>query len=237
MASSAIHTSRLGGHAFNHRTSEDVEAEYDRLRDLARAEGGKMESCFERSREAYQRGDGALAKQLSDEGKRYKKKQEEYNKQASDFIFRENNHPDRVPEDAIDLHGQFVREAEAILEARIRHAREAGQSHLHVIVGKGKHSAGGVQKLKPCVERLCQDLGLNYATEENEGRIYVDLRGRKVDSPPPMSRPSGDYSDGESRPHRPQQRPPKQHHQRPPPPKEEEEEGLLGCLRFCCTVM
>ncbi|KAL1836370.1 hypothetical protein VTJ49DRAFT_5234 [Mycothermus thermophilus] len=236
MASSAIHTSQLGGHAFSHRTSEDLEAEYDRLRNLARAEGDKMASCFERSREAYQRGDGALAKQLSDEGKRHKKKQEEYNKQASDFIFRENNHPDRVPEDAIDLHGQFVREAEAILEARIRYDREAGQSHLHVIVGKGNHSAGGVQKLKPCVERLCRDLGLDYATEDNEGRIYVDLRGRKVDSPPPMSRPSRDDGDGEHRPQRPQ-RPHRPHHQRPPPPKEEEDEGILACLKVCCTVM
>jgi len=74
---------------------------------------------------------------LSDEGKRHQKKQAEYNKQASEFIFRENNAPGRVAEDTIDLHGQFVEEAEDILEARIRDAQARGQTHIHVIVGKG----------------------------------------------------------------------------------------------------
>ena len=57
---------------------------------------------------------------------------EQFNKQASDFIFRENNAEDRVPSDTIDLHGQFVEEAEDILEARIKYAQQHGQQHLHV---------------------------------------------------------------------------------------------------------
>ena len=60
---------------------------------------------------------------------------EQYNKQASDYIFRENNAVGRVDADTIDLHGQFVEEAEEILEARIRYARQTGQTHLHVYVG------------------------------------------------------------------------------------------------------
>lgn len=57
---------------------------------------------------------------------------EQYNKQASDYIFRENNAVGRVDRDTIDLHGQFVEEAEDILEQRIRYAQSQGQSHLHV---------------------------------------------------------------------------------------------------------
>ena len=57
---------------------------------------------------------------------------EQYNKQASDFIFRENNAPGRVDDDTIDLHGQYVEEAEDILEARIRHGQQTSQTHLHV---------------------------------------------------------------------------------------------------------
>jgi DNA-nicking Smr family endonuclease len=57
---------------------------------------------------------------------------DQYNKQASDFIFRENNAVGRVPDDTIDLHGQYVEEAEVILEARIRYAQQQGQTHLHV---------------------------------------------------------------------------------------------------------
>ena len=57
---------------------------------------------------------------------------DQYNKQASDFIFRENNAVGKVEADTIDLHGQFVQEAEDILEQRIRYAQSTGQTHLHV---------------------------------------------------------------------------------------------------------
>ena len=106
---------------------------------------------------------------------------ETYNRQASEFIFRENNAPGRVPPDTIDLHGQFVEEAEDILEQRIAAARQRGEKHLHVVVGKGNHSPGHVQKIKPRVEEICRREGLDFHTEPNEGRIYVDLTGGKVD--------------------------------------------------------
>lgn len=108
---------------------------------------------------------------------------DEYNLQASEFIFRENNVPGRVEADAIDLHGQFVEEAERILERRIREDQARGQTHLHAIVGKGHHSAGHVQKLKPKVEELCQEMGLKYRTEENAGRIYINLQGGEPHGP------------------------------------------------------
>lgn len=57
---------------------------------------------------------------------------EEYNKNASEFIFRENNGPGRVAPDTIDLHGQFAEEAEDILEERIKYAMQLGQTHIHV---------------------------------------------------------------------------------------------------------
>jgi DNA-nicking Smr family endonuclease len=60
------------------------------------------------------------------------RKMEEYNRQASEFIFRENNAPDRVPPDTIDLHGLYVEEAEDVLEKRIKYAQQQGQPHLHV---------------------------------------------------------------------------------------------------------
>jgi DNA-nicking Smr family endonuclease len=84
--------------------------------------------------EAHERGDGATAHQLSEEGKTHATRMDAYNKQASDFIFRENNAPGRVADDTIDLHGQFVEEAEDILEQRIRYAQQHGQTRLHVYV-------------------------------------------------------------------------------------------------------
>lgn len=55
-----------------------------------------------------------------------------YNKQAADYIFRENNATGRVPDDTIDLHGLYVEEAQEVVEKRIRYARGQGQSHLHM---------------------------------------------------------------------------------------------------------
>ena len=81
---------------------------------------------------AYGRGDGGAAHELSEEGKRHGQMMEEYNKQASNYIFRQNNAEGRVDGDTIDLHGQFVEEAEDILETRIKYAQAHGQTHLHV---------------------------------------------------------------------------------------------------------
>ena len=82
--------------------------------------------------QAYDRGDGATAHHLSEEGKKHAAQMDAYNQQASDFIFRENNAPGRVDADTIDLHGQFVEEAERILEQRIKYAQQQGQRGLHV---------------------------------------------------------------------------------------------------------
>lgn len=194
--------------AFNHDSSRDAEQEYDRLRDLARSEAAKRGQCYDRSRQAYDSGDGAAAKQLSNEAKEHGNKMAQYNKQASDFIFRENNAEGRVASDTIDLHGQFVEEAEDILEERIKYAKGTGQQYLHVIVGKGNHSPGHIQKIKPRVEQVCRDLGLQYRTEANEGRILVNLQGGPADAPPQQG---GGYHGGYQQPHHGGQ----QQHQQP----------------------
>lgn len=209
--------------------------------------------------QAYENGDGAGAKQLSNEGKAHAAKMEQYNKQASEYIFRANNSTDKVPDDTIDLHGQFVEEAEDILEARIRDAQARNQTHLHVIVGKGNHSVGHVQKLKPRVEHLCQELGLQYRTEENEGRIYVNLQGHEIPHmpPPPSNYHGGGYGGGAhhgGKQHHGGQPVHSQQHPRPPAntgqaqEQQQEEDGteklkrkvidkLTKKLGDCCVVM
>lgn len=170
---------------------------------------------------------------------------EQYNRQARDYIFRENNANGRVESDTIDLHGLFVEEAEDILEERIKAARSRGEDHLHVIVGKGNHSRNHVQKIKPRVEQVCRELGLQYQTEENEGRIYVNLQGGAVHNmPPPPQHPQyggGQYNGGGGYPgqhHGGQQ----QHNQQNNENDEIEQmvrKGLPKLLKKlgCCNVM
>lgn len=155
-----------------------------------------------------------------------------------------------MAEDTIDLHGQFVDEAQDILEMRIRDAQARGQTHLHVIVGKGKHSTGHVDKLKPGVEQVCRQLGLDFATEANEGRIYVDLTGGRVGSAPPLPpQPSGyqggyasggypaaGYHGGGHQQHQQQHHGQQHHQQQQQQPQDDVEKLILGCVR-CCVVM
>ena len=167
----------------HHPPSSDIEAEYDRLRDLARNEASHRSAAFSKSHDAYARGDGAGAKHFSEEGKRHGVQMEAFNRQASELIFRENNAPGRVADNEIDLHGQFVEEAEDILEQRIRAGQQRGESVLHVIVGKGNHSVNHIQKIKPRVEQVCREQGLQFGTEENEGRMWVNLGGQPQGQP------------------------------------------------------
>ncbi|PBP15840.1 smr domain-containing protein [Diplocarpon rosae] len=247
MASASYPMSRLGGKAFNHSTSGDAEAEYDRLRAQARQEAAQRSSCFDKAHQAYERGDGGAAHQLSEEGKRHAAKMDQFNKQASDYIFRENNAPGRVADDTIDLHGQFVEEAEDILEQRIRYAQQNGQTHLHVIVGKGNHSANHVQKIKPRVEQVCQELGLQYATEANAGRMYINLAGGPATMPPADGHQHGHQHGGYQGPP-PGGYPGQQQHQQPGHHENNENDELeklarkmvpriLKKLDGCCVVM
>ncbi|KAK9372262.1 uncharacterized protein V1513DRAFT_481376 [Lipomyces chichibuensis] len=151
------------------------DAEYMRLRDLASNEYEARARCYHAAHEAYERGDGAEAKQLSDKAKQHAANMDGYNAQAATFVFRSNN-ADSDP-DEIDLHGLYVKEAEEYLEKRIVACKARNESHLEVIVGKGNHSTGGAAKIKPAVERLCQEHGFQYAVDsDNSGVVIINFQ-------------------------------------------------------------
>jgi hypothetical protein len=60
---------------------------YMAMRAQANDEGDQMAHAFQQSHEAYERGDGALAKELSNKGKAHQAKMEELNRKASEWIF------------------------------------------------------------------------------------------------------------------------------------------------------
>lgn len=70
----------------------------------------------------------------------------------------------------------------------------------HRIVGKGNHSRDHIQKIKPKVEEICRELGLQYATEHNEGRMYINLQGGPAQMPaypqPPQNQGGGYQNNG-----------------------------------------
>ena len=54
-------------------------------------------------------------------------------------------------------------------------------------MGKGNHSPGHIQKIKPKVVEVCQELGLQYTTEPNAGRILINLQGGPAVMPPHLT--------------------------------------------------
>ncbi|KAF7321352.1 Smr domain-containing protein [Mycena kentingensis (nom. inval.)] len=130
---------------------------YMALRANANKEGDAMGDCFSRSKQAYERGDGAGAKQLSNQGKEHQARMQQFNKEASDWIFRKNNEDSGPTE--IDLHGLYVREAVEHTDRALEEAKRRGDQEVRLIVGKGLHSQGHVAKVKPAIEELMQKYG------------------------------------------------------------------------------
>lgn len=57
-------------------------------------------------------------------------------------------------------------------------SRAQGNEYLIFIVGKGNHSAGGVQRLKPAIEKLAQEEQLSYIPDKpHDGCVWVVLDG------------------------------------------------------------
>lgn len=96
---------------------------------------------------------------------------EELNKQASDYIFIENNKDSKPGE--VDLHGLYVKEAIARADEAINNAKAEGRTQLSLIVGKGLHSQGGVAKIKPAIEDLMQKHHLKAQMDPHNAGVLI----------------------------------------------------------------
>ncbi|KAG8893133.1 hypothetical protein FRC01_013764 [Tulasnella sp. 417] len=147
---------------------------YKNLRAQAHAEGDSMARCFRESQDAYRSGDGARAKELSTEGKRHQAEMDRLNKEASNWIFEQNNLDSGA--DEVDLHGLYVKEAIDHTEKAIIAAQSRGDRQIRLIVGKGLHSQGSVAKLKPAIEELMAKHHLACQLDpHNAGVLVVTL--------------------------------------------------------------
>ncbi|KAK0186936.1 hypothetical protein F5146DRAFT_758071 [Armillaria mellea] len=140
------------------------------LRARANKEGDEMEKCFNESREAYSRGNRTAAKDLSNQGKFHKQKMEQLNKDASDWIFYENNRDCRPGE--VDLHRLRVKEAIARTDIVLEEARLRGDSEIRLIVGKGLHSEGGEVRVGPAIKGLMRKyVGIPSASNQSSTNL------------------------------------------------------------------
>lgn len=158
-----------------------VDGEYQRLRGLAEEARKKRQQLSHESQEAYKQGDGARAHQLSEKAKVQQRLVDQHNMEAAEYVFVQNNADSSS--DEIDLHGLYVKEALWILQKRIAAGVKNHEPYVKVIVGKGNHSQGGLAKIKPAVEEMCQEANLkNYVDRKNQGVLIVELENASIPS-------------------------------------------------------
>lgn len=162
-------------HAFDDNNVNAQNPQYKDLRNRARSEGDKMAHCFRASKTAYQRGDGAQAKQLSDEGHFHQHQMEQLNAQAVQWIYAANNADS--PPGTIDVHGLYVKEALAKVDEVIRQAQAQNFPQLRIIVGKGIHSKDHVSHIRPAVEDMLHKYQIAaHVDPKNRGVLVVDMQ-------------------------------------------------------------
>ncbi|KLO20337.1 hypothetical protein SCHPADRAFT_1395 [Schizopora paradoxa] len=85
-------------------------------------------------------------------------------------------HNSSFEDDTIDVHGLKPAEATRQVDLKLRRIQLNGGKHLRVIVGRGKHSRGGVPVLKPAVRdhMIRQNLQVD-ADRKNPGLLHVFL--------------------------------------------------------------
>ncbi|ELU36942.1 Smr domain-containing protein [Rhizoctonia solani AG-1 IA] len=131
---------------------------YESLRAQARQAGDNMSKSFEDAQKAFERGQKAKAKQLSDAGRRYQAEMKRLDAEASKWVH------ERL----------YVNEAVTLAEDGIRDARNRGQEELRLIVGRGSHSPKNMAKLKPAIISLLSRKRLDFTADpRNEGVIVV----------------------------------------------------------------
>ncbi len=128
------------------------------------------------SQAAYKAGRGDLAKSLSIQAKAIHSKVEHHNKEAARLYFDLNN--EGKPEGTIDLHGLFVKEALQRLDEAVKSAVKERNPELVVIVGAGNHSEGGIQRIRPAVEKWLRERNYTW-TVMNQGCLRVNLSKKK----------------------------------------------------------
>ena len=150
-------------------------------REDASAYSKKRTQFMQQSQDAYKNGDGAKAKQLSNEGKTLGRKMEEANAKAVNLILAPQN---VYATGSIDLHGLFLKEAvkatNDFLDYWCAVGEQCHRDHVIIITGAGNHSKnkdGPV--IRPKVVEIIKQRKLDYEIMHGNGAFTVYLVRRQ----------------------------------------------------------
>ena len=136
---------------------------------------------FQQATEAYLRGDGALAKKLSQTGRSHDGEMKRLHTVASERIHRERQNYTGNDDTVLDLHGQHISEAISRADAFLQHHNRAGVTReVTIIAGAGKHSTATHAR---SLGRRSLREALRGWLERTQGRgCFYELKGDAIGS-------------------------------------------------------
>jgi DNA-nicking Smr family endonuclease len=149
-------------------TGRSVSQQYAAARDEARDHARIRNAYFQQATLAYQSGNKALAKELGAKGRVANEAMKAAHAAASANIYTSRNtaHAQSARASSgsrlLDLHGQHVPEALAILEAELARRSNGHAGKLQVLVGTGHHTKVAKARLPAAVEAFLQDRGVSF---------------------------------------------------------------------------
>ena len=157
--------------------------EVHQLHEGAAALSSSRKSLAALSRAAFQRGDGKLARELSQRAAVLEAKISAAKETATQSAMRFHNNRNKGGAGAaavidVDLHGQTADSAMDCLGDVLVGAVHTSAAGLRIVTGVGRHSAGGISRLLPAVRRFFDTGGVHYL-EEGPGVVYVPFGTRR----------------------------------------------------------
>ncbi|XP_067643420.1 uncharacterized protein [Eurosta solidaginis] len=153
--------------------------DFEEMRNLAAHHCQLKAECYQKAKEAIQKGNSAVAVYYSQVANLHKMKLDMYNHRAANCIMDVHKYTQNNPE-LLDLHYLHVMEAigclDLFLDRHITGLRAASRTykHIFIITGRGLHSTGGVSTIKNKVKTRLKERNLRW-TEVNPGLLKVKI--------------------------------------------------------------
>lgn len=155
-----------------HDQHEATEGWYQKYQKAIDDHAKKRAEYFEQAKKAHDAGNGALAKELSEKGKKETELMEKAQEKAARAVFEKRNKDNGS--DTIDLHGLQVEGALMLATEWFEktHKKTKGKE-VNIITGKGNHSDANGPKILPAIEKLLTDRKLKF--EAVPGGFKINL--------------------------------------------------------------
>ncbi|XP_055904815.1 uncharacterized protein LOC129940486 isoform X2 [Eupeodes corollae] len=154
-------------------------SEFEETRNYAAHHCQLRAECYQKAKEAIQRGNSGVAVYYSQIANLHKRKIDIYNHRAANCIMEVHDLTQNNP-DFIDLHYLHVVEAVACLDIFVdRHIAKLRSifrsfKYVFIITGRGLHSTGGVSMIKTRVKSRLKERNLKWS-EVNPGLLKVKI--------------------------------------------------------------